>query len=139
MKKLFLLLILSVISCSKDKVINDNPYIQNYSFSTIVNTSLPSYSQLEFAGNPVLIDGAGIGLKGIIVMKVGNNDYRAFEASCPNQYPSDCTKLTINGINAKCTCDDKEYSLYTGLGVGVQYPLKQYRVEVLGASLRVYN
>lgn len=139
MKKLFLLLILFVISCSKDKVINDNPYIQNYSFSTIINTSLPLYSQLEFAGNPVLIDGAGIGLKGIIVMKVGTNDYRSFEASCPNQYPSDCTKLSINGINAKCACDGKEYSLYTGLGVGVQYPLKQYRVEVLGANLRVYN
>ena len=139
MKKLFLLLILVVISCSKDKVINDNPYIQNYSFSTIINTSLPLYSQLEFAGNPVLIDGAGIGLKGIIVMKVGMNDYRSFEASCPNQYPSDCTKLSINGINAKCACDGKEYSLYTGLGVGVQYPLKQYRVEVLGANLRVYN
>jgi len=139
MKSFFYLIVLvSLLSCSKNKVQNENPYIQNYSFSTVINTNLPSYNSLQFPSNPVLITTPGVGIKGIIVMKVGENDYRAYEASCPNQYPSACTQLVINGINAKCPCDNSEYSLYTGLGPG-QYPLKAYSVEVNGANLRVYN
>jgi nitrite reductase/ring-hydroxylating ferredoxin subunit len=134
----YLIVVVSLLSCSKNKVINENPYIQNYSFSTVINTNLPSYNSLQFPSNPILITTSGVGVKGIIVMKVGENDYRAYEASCPNQYPSACTQLIINGINAKCPCDNSEYSLYTGLGSG-QYPLKTYSVEVNGANLRVYN
>jgi nitrite reductase/ring-hydroxylating ferredoxin subunit len=34
------------------------------------------------------------------------------------------------GINVVCSCDNNEYSLFTGLSQGgSQYPLKQYRVE----------
>ena len=141
MKRYFLIIIVILtLSCHKDKVVNDNPYLPNYSFSVVVNTSLPSYSNLQFPSNPVLITNAGAGIKGIIMMKVGTDDYRAFEASCPNQYPNDCSLMTINGINAKCPCDSKEYSLYTGVAVsGGQYPLKPYRIEISGANLRVYN
>jgi nitrite reductase/ring-hydroxylating ferredoxin subunit len=139
MKRYFLIIVsLIALSCHKDNVINENPYLPNYSFSTVINTSLPSYNNLQFPSNPVLVTVAGAGIKGIIIMKVGTNDYRAYEASCPNQYPSDCTQLTINGINAKCPCDNVEYSLYTGVGSG-QYPLKPYKIEVSGANLRVYN
>ncbi|EKT3966907.1 hypothetical protein SL054_001520 [Flavobacterium psychrophilum] len=139
MNKYSLLLIaILTLSCHKDSVVNDNTYLPNYSFSVVINTSLPSYNNLNFPSNPVLITNAGAGIKGIVVMKVGNDDYRAYEASCPNQYPSDCSLMTLNGINAKCPCDGKEYSLYTGVGSG-QYPLKAYRVEVNGSNLRVYN
>ncbi|MEN9488853.1 MAG: hypothetical protein RL494_1118 [Bacteroidota bacterium] len=139
MKRYFFLLVAMVaLSCHKDNVVNENPYLQNYSFSTVINTNLPSYNNLQFPSNPVLITNAGAGIKGIIMMQVGTNDYRAYEASCPNQYPSACSQLTINGINAKCPCDNIEYSLYTGVGAG-QYPLKAYRVEIIGANLRVYN
>jgi hypothetical protein len=46
--------------------------------------------------------------------------------------------MTIDGINAVCGCDSKEYSLFTGQGT-LQYPMKQYRVQVNGTALRVYN
>jgi hypothetical protein len=46
--------------------------------------------------------------------------------------------MTIKGINAVCPCDSKEYNLFTGQG-GLQYPLKQYRVEVIGNILRIFN
>ena len=127
-----------IFSCDKDRQVNNNPFLPNYPFTIDLNTSLPSYSQLQFASNPVLITTPGIGIKGIIVMKVGENDYRAFEASCPNQTPSDCSQLTLDGINAICPCDSKQYSLFTGLGNGSQ-PLKPYRVEVIGTVVRVSN
>ncbi len=139
MKRYLLLLITIVLfSCSKDRQVNNNPFLPTYPFTIDLNTNLPSYSQLKFTSNPILITTPGIGIKGIIVMKVGENDFRAFEASCPNLIPSDCSQLTINGINAICPCDEKEYSLFTGLGNGTQ-PLKPYRVDVLGDVIRVSN
>lgn len=142
MKKYFFLIAAAILlSCDKDHPVNKNPYLDNVSFSIGINLNLPSNNQLNFVGSPVLITDAGAGIKGIIVMRAGAaNDYRAYEASCPNQYPSECSQMTINGINAVCPCDQKEYSLYTGLGNG-DYPLKAYRVELSGdgSMLRVYN
>lgn len=136
---LLIVLILTLLSCHKDKVVNNNEYLQNVSFSKEINTSLPSYNGLNFPSQPVLITDAGAGIQGIIVMKAGSgNDYRAWEASCPNQYPTACSKLTISGLNAVCSCDNFSYSIYTGDG-GQKYAMKQYRVEVIGATIRVYN
>ncbi len=139
MKNFFLIIIsLFILSCDKDKDSSGNPYLQNVSFTKEINTSLPSYNGLQFPSNPVLITDAGVGIRGIIVMKVGTNDYRAYEASCPNHYPNDCSLMSLNGINAKCSCENYEYSLYTGEG-GQKYPLKAYRVEANGSVIRVYN
>jgi nitrite reductase/ring-hydroxylating ferredoxin subunit len=59
--------------------------------------------------------------------------------ACPNQELSSCSTMTIDGINVVCPCDEAEYSLFSGQSPGKQYPLKQYRVEVNGNSLLVYN
>lgn len=140
MKKHFTLLAfcLLLFSCHKDNAVTNNQYLQNVSFVKEINTALPSYNNLQYPSNPILIRDAGAGIQGIIVMKVGENDYRAWEASCPNEYPTDCTKLSISGLNAKCTCDNSQYSLFTGDG-GKQYGLKAYRTEINGAIIRVYN
>lgn len=140
MKKTLILTfgILFLFSCSKDSIKNKNPYIPEYSFSIDINTNLPSYSNLKYVSNPVLITQVGIGVKGIIVMKVSDTDYRAFEANCPNQYPNECSRMTIKGINAICPCDNLEYSLFTGIGEG-SYTMKPYRVQVNGTIIRVYN
>jgi hypothetical protein len=45
--------------------------------------------------------------------------------------------MTIKGINALCDCDTEEYSLFTGARK-LQYPMKQYRVQVNGNAW-VYN
>lgn len=139
MKRLILVLVLcTALSCHKNDLVNNNPYIQNVSFSKEINMNLPSYNALNFVSNPILITDPGVGVQGIIVMKAGVSDYRAWEASCPIQYPTPCSRLTINGVNAKCSCDNKEYSIYTGDG-GQRYPMKAYRVEISGSVLRVYN
>jgi nitrite reductase/ring-hydroxylating ferredoxin subunit len=54
---------------------------------------------------------------------------QCFEAACPNKLLSACSTMTLKGINVVCSCDNNEYSLFTGLSQGgSQYPLKQYRV-----------
>lgn len=140
MKKYILLLTLFglTLGCSKDRIRNTNPYIPNYSFSLTINTNLPLYSGLNSPINPIVVTEPGTGVN-LILMKISDTDYRAWDANCPNQYPSSCSKMTISGINAKCPCDAIEYSLFTGVGTG-EYTMKPYTVEVLGTNLiRVYN
>ena len=140
MKKIILLLFfISILpGCSKDDHRSQNPYLPDYNFSIDISLDLPSYSQLNFPSNPVRIFQTGIGINGIIVMNTGGG-FVAWEVTCPNQPMTECSILEINGINAVCPCDNVEYSLFNGQGPA-QYPLKQYRVEVISPSLiRVYN
>jgi len=140
MKQYLLLLFLLpfVAACDKDEVRNNNPYLPSYNFSIDINMDLPLYTPLQFTANPVVITQAGIGINGIIVMNTGSG-YVAYEDSCPNQELSSCSRLTVDGINAVCPCDNTPYNLFTGDG-GLKYRLRVYRVEVLGPKvIRVYN
>lgn len=144
MKKIVALLAIIVlfISCSSDNVRYKNPYIPDYGFSINIDANLPLYSGLLSAVNPILITNENVGANGIIVMKISDTDYRAWEANCPNQYLSACSRMVINGVNAKCPCDEIEYSLFNGVGIDGQgeYMMKPYRVDVLGKNLiRVSN
>ncbi len=132
---LFLLLSLS---CSKDRVNNNNPYLANLSFSVQVNMNLPLYSNLQFAGNSVKVNETNVGNRGIIVFNTGSG-YVAFDGACPNQALSSCSTLTLNSSTATCPCDDAIYSLYNGQAPGKQYPLKQYRAELSGNTVIVSN
>ncbi|WP_396211110.1 hypothetical protein [Flavobacterium sp.] len=141
MKNLLLALILLpfINGCTKDRVRNNNPYLPDYSFSFPINTNLGTFSQLNFNVQPLYINVENVGIRGIIVMKISDTDFRAWEAACPNQNLSDCSTMVINGLNAKCNCDNLEYSLFTGVGAG-QYPMKAYRVQVISpTSLVVSN
>lgn len=143
MKKFLLAVLIIVLSssCSNDRIRNKNPYIPNYSFSITIDANLPTYSGLRSAVNPIKIPDNGQHPM-LIVMKISNTDYRAWDANCPNQYPSACSQMSITGVNAKCPCDDIEYSLFTGVstdGTG-EYTMKPYRVEVMGTDLiRISN
>lgn len=138
--KHYLFLILTAVlflSCDKeDNANNNNPYLPNYPVNLQINMSLPAYTNLQFPSNAAYVGGYGV--RGIIVFNTGSG-YNAFDAACPNQALSSCSTMTIDGINALCSCDQKEYSFFTGLAAGAQYPMKQYRTSVNGNVITVYN
>ncbi len=137
-KYLFLYLIIPLFfSCTDNNFNNKNPFIPNYSIAVDINMNLPAYSNLRFVSNSVYY--AGQGARGLIIFNAGGGGYNAFDAACPNQAISSCSTMTIDGINAICACDGASYNLFTGQSSGKQYPMKQYRVEVLGDVLRIYN
>lgn len=138
MKKLFLLIVFvsALFSCSDNNRSNNNPYIPNYAVNAYIDTNLPLYNKLIYISNPVYIP--NYGAKGLIVIKVGEGLFNAFDAACPNQDITTCTAMTIDGINAVCPCDKTSYNLFTGLG-GKEYPMKQYRAEFTGTVIHVYN
>ncbi|OIV42975.1 Rieske (2Fe-2S) protein [Flavobacterium johnsoniae] len=137
MKKICLLILFVsvLLSCSDSERSNKNPYLPNYSVNLSIDMNLPAYSNLKFVSNGVIVPNNGA--KGIIIFNAGSG-YNAFDAACPNQDVNSCVAMTIDGINAVCSCDKTSYSLFTGLG-GKDYPLKQYKVQVSGTVIHVYN
>ncbi len=140
MKKYILLVLVAVFfSCDKENFNNKNPYLSNYAFTYNINMNLPQYNSLKFPSNAVYINAGNTGVRGVFVFNTGSG-YVAFDAACPNQALSSCSTMTLNGINAICPCDDVSYSLFSGQASGMEYPMKQYRVEQLDDfNLRVYN
>ena len=140
MKKYILFTFLLVfMGCDKDNFSNNNHYLPNYSFAYNINMSLPQYSSLQFPSNAVYVNAGNTGIRGVFVFNTGGG-YVAFDAACPNQALTSCSTMTLNGINVICPCDNVSYSLFSGQAQGMQYPMKQYRVEQLdNFNLRVYN
>ncbi|RAR71731.1 Rieske (2Fe-2S) protein [Flavobacterium aciduliphilum] len=130
--------IVLLLGCSKDKFNNNNPFLPNYAFSIDLNTSLPSYTNLKYAGNSIKAYPTNGPAKGIIVFNTGSSIV-AYDGSCPNQNITSCSGLSIGGSNASCPCGNENYSLFTGQAPGKEYPLKPYRVDVNGDVIRVYN
>ncbi|UII74535.1 hypothetical protein LV716_09670 [Flagellimonas sp. HMM57] len=108
----FILLIFSV-SCNSDST-NRNPFLQEVNFRFELNLNLPLYNDLNNIGNPVYVGNSGVGTRGAFVIKSGLDTYVAFEASCPNHTPNNCSTMTIDGQNVVCSCEDYTYNLFTG-------------------------
>ena len=134
-------------SCSDSGIRSNNPYLPNYSVLIDLNLNLPEYSNLKFVSNAVFIPGKGV--RGVIVFNTGSG-YNAYDAACPNQAISSCSTMNFKKLDPNdplkidkttivCPCDNAEYSLFSGQSAGKEYPLKQYRVQINGDVLRVYN
>lgn len=143
MKKILLLLILVsiLIGCSKDSGRNNNPYLPDYNFSSsTINLTLPLYTALQSPGNVIVYSETGVGIRNSVFILNSGSGYLAFDVCCPNQELSACSTMELVGIKAVCPCDESEYSLYSGQAPDMQYPMKQYRVEMVGeGAIRVYN
>ena len=131
-------------NCSTDNSVTRNPYLPNYEFNTgsLINTNLPEFNKLKFAGNSIVLN-SPYGINGLVVYYAGGNNYNAFELTDPNHQISACSKLSVEGVIATCTCNDgNSYDLLNGIkreGTTGLYALIRYRVEVSGSIIRVYN
>lgn len=146
MKKIFIVLctLFLFVNCSEDSGAQNgcvSNLLPNYGFDTgnEINTSLPQYNGLLFAGNSQFIGGYGV--KGIYLYNNGSSIV-AFEASDPAHGPSSCSRMSISGIVVSCGCGDgNKYELLTGQQTegATGYCLRAYRVEISGNIVRVYN
>jgi len=135
-------LVLTLLSCSDDdSQNNNNPNLLNPLINLNLNLNLPQYNPLKFPGNSLIINGEGI--KGIVIYNVNNSLYTAFELSDPNHTPSNCSKMTVNGILATCPCtsDTNTYDIVTGQHQSNEtlYPLQQYFAVRNGDVVQVSN
>lgn len=136
---LVFLLVLNSCSTNEDNRI-DNPNLVDVSFRLLINLNLPEYNSLNFPGNSYSTYTTGI--NGIVVYNINNTQFTAFELSDPNHPLNECSALRVEGVIAKCDCNDgNSYNILTGElnnGSG-QYTLKPYRVVKNGSEIEVYN
>lgn len=143
MKKISVfLLLITLMACKSDDDLNkDNPYLIDPLVNLNLNLNLPQYNPLKFPGNHLVITQQGI--KGIVIYNVNNTLYTAFELSDPNHTPSNCSRMTIEGIIATCPCttDLNKYDIVTGQHDTNEnlYPMQQYRAVRTGDNIRITN
>lgn len=139
MKWVRYVVVLWVFGCQNEPI-QQNPYLNNLpAFEFEINLDLPLYDALRFPGGSITLD--PLGLQGVHLYNLNGSQILAWEASCPNQKPSDCSKTTRNNTVAVCRCDQSTYSLVTGqpLTEGVEYGLVNYGIRRSGNVVLVYN
>jgi len=132
MKKLiFLLFIISFISCEENEVQDVLPDVK---VNVTISLNLPQYLELQTPSGWAYTNG---GIKGIIVQNIGigNPPYKAFERACPNY---DCNSpMTFDGsLRMTCPCDQSEYSIIDGSPQtkGNLHFAREYKVNVVNNS-----
>ena len=136
-------LFFSLLGCGtdEDSLGQYNPYLINPQVNITLNLNLPQYNDLNFPGGSAIITSQGI--RGIVVYRLNEDLFTAFELSDPNHIPNDCSMMTINGIEATCTCpnEDNTYNIVTGEHKTMPelYPMLGYRIDRSGNTLRISN
>ncbi|MDB2607018.1 hypothetical protein N9Y48_04505 [Zobellia sp.] len=141
---LSIVLITLFLSCSNNNVVR-NPYLQEVNFQFQMNLNLPLYSNLTNIGSIVFVDNPGVGIKGVYVIQSGIDQFRAFEATCPNHIVSDCSTTELSGIEATCSCEDYTYNLFTGQLTNApddgerRYDMLEYNARRSGNTVVISN
>lgn len=146
MRNFFAILITFLIFSCDNKNTDRNPYLPEAGFNVEINLNLPLYSSLNIPGNSIYVGNLGAGIRGIFVTNTGSS-FLAWEASCPNHAPNDCSTMVITGgINCQCSCEAYTYSLFTGGLTGEEQPegqtvygLLNYRTTFNGDVVVVSN
>ncbi len=143
-RTLGIFLMLLLFSCSSNRT-NRNPFLQEIGFRFDANLNLPLYSPLTNTGSVVLVTSESIGTRGVFIINTGFNQFRAFEASCPNHAPNNCSTMVLDGQVATCSCEGYQYSLFTGQQLNRPddgnryYDMLEYRATFGGNIVSVSN
>ena len=137
MKNIFYILIflISLISCSTDA-----DYIRDVYVNIEINLGLPEYSELNTIGNSIYIEG---GNKGIIIYKMGVNEYRVYDRNCSYEPSSDCAYIdSVSSTIASCSCCTSMFLIdQDGISANgpALLPLKEYQTTLSGGILKIKN
>ncbi|HLU85807.1 MAG TPA: hypothetical protein VKZ45_10055 [Vicingaceae bacterium] len=133
---LFTLIIISFSSCNKDENANI-PYVP---VNIYMQTTDPQFIQLNAVNSWIYITG---GSRGIIVYKVSNEQFRAFDRHCTFQPAETCALVNVetNNVSALCDCCGSQFLITDGsvLRSPAVLPLREYNTSYDGATLRIFN
>jgi len=113
-----------------DVMVDQWVYLSNYPYNKL------------FPGSWAPVDG---GLKGIILYRVSETKFKAYDRACPHIALNDCSVLNaVEGSSLKvvCECDDKEFLVVTGEPLnGAPLGLKEYRAyyDAQSATVHIMN
>ena len=152
---LITILTITLISCNKEKYDPIPDTAVNFPMDLINDTK---FNGLQFKGNSVVVTSAtnnygsraaGFNHNGILVYRSLNDEFMAFDRTCPHCYATDKYSYIIitednSSITAKCPHCETEYFLeHNGMPISGpgKYYLKNYKTALSndGRILTVYN
>lgn len=141
-KIIVLIALFFIFSCTTNRR-HPVPY---FSFDTMIDLNLPSYSNLQGIGGWAYVPVAELGSKGVIVYRQSQNYFVAFDRTSPADGGLDCpTGLEVDEENyliLNDPCSDAQFSLFDGSPIdgSSKYGLRAYETEFNGDSrVRIYN
>lgn len=142
---LFFLAIALFFSCSKDNSTNNTDFFTPVYVNLDINTALPDYNDLRQVQGWVYIK--NVGNRGIVVYHTINDDYVAFDRTCPVNPTKDCAFISVDSSitffkcapfpNSEKTCTDSSGFCYSRFDASSGAPingaakqaLRQYYVQ----------
>lgn len=141
MKNLYVFLTLTLVfafGCKKD----EHP-VPNYRFTAYIDLGLPDYNRDVFTAYNDRF-GNRVGVAGVIVYRMGRDEYYVFERYCPHDKKLTCAvDIAAGNTTAICPCCESEFLIAVPDGDVIDgpsvYSLKAYRTRMDGSYLVVYN
>jgi len=140
-KQLFILFFITLLTfgCSNDQQ-QIVPYVDVH---VTINLLFPQFVALNTINNAVIYPNEGFNGNGIIVYRNTNDEYTAYDATCPQHIETKtAVRLDDNGSGGQATCPHCQTIYYlSGYGFPSKgYPLQRYNVSQSGSStLLIYN
>ncbi len=127
---------LFMLGCSKD----ENQNIPLVRVDLLIYTNDPAFNVISVPGTWTYING---GSKGIIIYRVSNNEFKAYDRHCTYDVNNSCSLVSVEASNISATddCCGSQFLLTDGSVIKnpASLPLKQYQTSFDGAVLRIYN
>jgi nitrite reductase/ring-hydroxylating ferredoxin subunit len=144
LSRLFILALfftVAITSCNDDDN-NDDLRVPNVNTNIDLNLNLPQYNPLQNPGSWVYVTG---GSRGIIVYRVGIEQFAAFDRHCTYNVQEGCQIVAEEGstVAKDEECCNSEFEIITGGPTEgpARRPLRQYNTQFNpnANTLRVYN
>jgi len=138
LKKWYYILFALILSaCSKD---NNNSNIPLVTVNHYIHTNNPAYNDVSVPGGWMYLNG---GSRGIILYRVSNDEFKAFDRHCTYNPTSTCALVSVetNNITGYDDCCGSKFLIIDGSVTQgpANLPLKQYQTTFDGSILHVYN
>lgn len=133
----FLVVSLSAIACEPDVPEDPIPYAL---VNEQINLNSLLFEDLKIIGGSVELE--NVGVKGIIVYRVGRDDYRAFDRACSFRPSHACERVMVDesGLFMVDTCCSSTFDFFGFPNSGpARWPLAEYRALVSGDNLLIRN
>ncbi len=124
---------------------NREEIIPNVSFFVSVNLDDPLYSTKNTFIIVRDVTGNRAGINGIVVYRLTNDTFYAFDLMCTNEKRPGCMVSIKDDITCKCSCCESEFLIATPYGDilsgDAPWPLKAYQTSVTGGGtiLNIWN
>ena len=130
----FLLAALLLGSCKSDSPDPAIPYVFVYEE---INLNDINYQSLKQPNGYAYIQNTGV--RGILLISDGNNNYKAFDRACPYHPQDDCAQVSMHssGFYIEDSCCGSTFGTDYGTPTGgpAQSPLRQYSTFINGNYL----